>query len=303
MQIKMSGVFISRFSFISGLLLMVLLSSCATTDLHSTPSVQSYQGSKGELSSIDPSRLKVMTLNIAHGRGTSFHQMLQYSDETKKNLDDIAMLLTNTEADVVALQEADRASFWSGNFNHVEYLARHSAFAYSIQASHVDALGLSYGTALISRLNLTNPQAITFAPSLSPVAKGFVVSTISWPGRADIEVDVVSVHLDFMSESVRKKQSDELIAILRASKNRIIVMGDLNTEWKKKNSAVQYLAENLGLSVYQSDNKGLITFPSLGVRIDWVLISTGLKFYSHEIIGTELSDHRGVVAELVVSNR
>ncbi len=303
----MKRAFNKNIYFVAGFLLLLLeLPSCATTSLHTTPSVNSYQNSQVQVlgaQASSTSALKVMTLNIAHGRGASFHQLLQYTDETIENLDNIATLLNHASPDVIALQEADGPSFWSGNFNHVEYLASRGTFAHSVQVSHVDGLGLSYGTALMSRLNLSNPQAVTFDPSLSPVPKGFVVSTISWPGNTDIDIDVVSVHLDFMSNSIRKKQSDELITVLRSRNNRIIVMGDLNTEWDQDNSAARYLAESLNLSAYQPESRELVTFPALGERLDWILISPGLEFYSHETIGTGISDHRGVVAELKLSDR
>ena len=303
----MGRAFKGLFYITGGLLaLILLLPSCATTELYSAPPVKSWQGSEirdQESQSADLSGLRVMTLNVAHGRGTGFHQLLQYSGETLKNLDNIATLLNETVPDIIALQEVDGPSFWSGNFNHLEYLASRGLFTHSVQASHVDAIGLSYGTALMSRLNLSNPQAVTFDPSLSPVPKGFVVSTIRWPGRADIEIDVVSVHLDFASGSIRKKQVDELISVLRARNNRVVILGDLNAEWHQRGSAAQYLVEQLGLTTYQPDNRTLVTFPALGERLDWILISPDLEFLSCEIVGAGVSDHRGVVAELRLSSR
>ncbi len=285
-------------------LLVLLLSSCATTHLHSTPAIRSHQGlpthAQMPVDTVQ-SDLRVMTLNIAHGRGTGFHQMLQHSDKTRNNLDRLATLLNDNAPDIVALQEVDAPSFWSGNFNHVEYLASRTVFTHSVQASHVDAMGLSYGTALMSRLHLTNPQAITFDPSLSPVPKGFVVSTVSWPGKTNVNIDVISVHLDFMSEVIRKQQADELITVLRNRNNQMILMGDLNTEWHEYGSTAQYLAAELGLRAFQPDNRELITFPKSKGRIDWILISSALEFRSHEVIGTGISDHRGIIARIALS--
>ncbi len=303
----MRRAFFRGLRFTGGLLLLILLlPSCATTILNATPAVQSYQGAQiHEQKPEDANQpgLKVMTLNVAHGRGTGFHQMLQHPDETRKNLDNVATLLTDTAPDIIALQEVDGPSFWSGNFNHVEYLASRSVFSHSVHASHVDGMGLSYGTALMSRLDLSNPQAVTFDPSLSPVPKGFVVSTISWPGREGINIDVISVHLDFMSKSIRGKQAEELVKVLRARNNHVIVMGDLNTEWQQQDSAAQYLAGKLGLTAFQPENTKLVTFPALEERLDWILISPGLEFHSHEVVGTGISDHRGVVAEIILSSQ
>jgi len=79
-------------------------------------------------------------------------------------------------------------------------------------------------------------------------------------------------------------------------------MGDLNSGWLPQDSAPQYLVAKLGLKAYQPENSKLITFPLLGTRLDWVLISPGLEFSSYEVIGTDISDHRAVFAELTLSS-
>ena len=288
------------------LLLSLLLQSCATSDLHSTPAVQSYQNPHSDDFSSDESSdpaLRVMTLNLAHGRGESFHQLLQRSDTTLANLGAIATLFKATDADVVALQEADGPSFWSGNFDHVEYLANQASFRRSVHGAHVDGIGLSYGTALLANLELQDAQAITFEPTLSPVPKGFVVSTIRWPGTPCVDIDVVSIHLDFASESIRRKQAGELIETLRARNRPVIVMGDMNSEWQlHEDSTVQYLIQELTLSAYSPERTDLDTFPAFGERLDWILVSPELKFRSYRVLPDAVSDHRGVVAELVLDN-
>jgi len=243
-----------------------------------------------------------MTLNIAHGRGDSFHQLLQRSATTQANLGTIAALLKTTDTDVVALQEADGPSFWSGNFDHVGYLAKRASFGHSVHAAHADGIGLSYGTALLANLELQDAQAITFDPDLSLVPKGFVVSTIHWPGMPCVEFDVVSIHLDFTSRSVRRQQAMELIEALRTRNRPLIIMGDLNSEWQLQNSTVQYLSRELALSAYSPERTDLDTFPAFGERLDWILVSPELKFRSYRVLADVVSDHRGVVAELVLDN-
>ncbi len=243
--------------------------------------------------------LTVMTLNIAHGRGNGFHQLLQDNKTTLANLDRIVNLLETKGPDVVALQETDGPSFWSGNFSHAKYLANHGGFTHAVHGIHMDALGLSYGTALISRHNLSEPEAITFDPRISPVPKGFVVSQIDWPGRPCIQIDVVSVHLDSMNESNRRRQARKLIETLRTRNRPIILMGDLNSEWQQQDSSVEFIATELGLKTYEPENSGLVTFPHLGKRLDWILVSPELEFHSYRSSTDVVSDHRGVIAEIV----
>jgi endonuclease/exonuclease/phosphatase family metal-dependent hydrolase len=289
------------FSYPCLLLSGLLVSGCATVHRDATPPVQSYQATDSQASDTAGSSLRIMTVNIAHGRGESFHQLLQDTDTTVANLDSIATLLRCSGVDIVALQEADGPSFWSGNFNHVDYLANNGAFSQSVQGMHVDGLGLAYGTALMANLALNNPKAVTFDPSLSPVPKGFVVSTVKWPGNAGIDVDIVSVHLDFASAAIRRQQAAELIETLRRRGRPVIIMGDFNDGWEE-NSTVRHISEALALTAWSPEETGLETFPAFSERLDWILVSPELSFRSYSVLPDPISDHRSVLAEVSLND-
>ena len=287
----------------SGLAASLLLTACATTAGKDArlvgPAAVSAQASYTAVATVAaPGELTVMTLNVAHARGDGFHQMLQSTRTTIDNLNAIAALLSQQAPDVVALQEADGPSFWSGNFDHVAYLAESGAFRHHLRAEHVRAPQLSYGTALLSDSELSQPLAVSFQPGLSPLSKGFVVSTIRWPGAPQLQVDVVSLHLDPFNASLRGKQAAELIDTLRLRGLPVILMGDFNTDWQAEDSALRLTAEALGLRAFQPHNADLQTFPTLGKRLDWILISEHFEFLSHAILPHGLSDHRGVMARL-----
>ena len=59
------------------------------------------------------------------------------------------------------------------------------------------------------------------------------------------------------------------------------------------------LTRSLRLRPYRPDESGQATFPTLGTRIDWILISSGLEFAEHRTLPDEVSDHLAVVAEIV----
>ena len=59
-----------------------------------------------------------------------------------------------------------------------------------------------------------------------------------------------------------------------------------------------YAAESLSLSAYEPENDALETFPPLGDRLDWILVSRGIAFRSYRVLPDTVSDHRGVLAEL-----
>ena len=67
-------------------------------------------------------RYRIVTFNIAHGRGLSPFQGLHGRRRFQRNLQKIAKMLGELEPDIVALQEIDENSRWSGSFDHLEYL-------------------------------------------------------------------------------------------------------------------------------------------------------------------------------------
>jgi endonuclease/exonuclease/phosphatase family metal-dependent hydrolase len=244
--------------------------------------------------------LKVLSLNLAHGRGEALHQALEDRQTIEANLDAIAEVLRRERPDVAAFQEADGPSRWSGGFNHVEYLAGRAELPQFARGEHVHGLGLSYGTALASRHRLADAEAVTFPPSPPTFSKGFTVGTVAWPGRLDLQVDVVSVHLDFARESVRRKQIELMAEKLAHRKRPLVVMGDFNGDWSDANGPLRLLAQRLNLQAYRPDAPGMETFPTTNARLDWILISSPLEFVEYRVLSDRVSDHRALVAVLGV---
>ena len=243
--------------------------------------------------------LGVMTANIAHGRGTGFHQALIGADKVRSNLDAIAKIINGHRPDVVALQEADGPSLWSGTFNHVDYLAEASKLAHRFRGEHVRGWKTSYGTALLSQRTLEDCDAVTFAPSPPTLSKGYVVGQVPWPANPSIRVSVVSVHLDFSRSSVRQKQVDTMIEKLSGRAGPLIVMGDFNCSWSdNETSSLRRLTEKLALSAYRPTAEDLATFPQTARRLDWILISSELEFVRYETLPDRVSDHYAVFASL-----
>lgn len=287
--------------FLLVLFTAVLLTISLTGEKSSIPSIVS-SGAKIEKSTeskiCNRPVLKIASLNIAHGRNQSFNQFFLDRREIEQNLKSVIKDLEKTDALIVSLQEADGPSFWSGNFNHIEFLAMNSDFKTFLRGEHVKGFGLSYGTAIISKCNLEDPLSVTFNASPPTFSKGFVIGSFTWKTDSTSRiVDIVSVHLDFSREYVRKRQIKTLIETLKNKNNQMIIMGDFNSEWNNGDSVIADLVESLNLNVYQPDETGLWTFRSSFKRLDWILISSGLQFLFYD---TEYasSDHRIVFAEI-----
>ena len=243
--------------------------------------------------------LKVLMLNLAHGRKDGLNQLLKSEAAIRRNLEEIATVLDKHSADVVALQEADAPSLWSGGFDHVALLAEQAGYPFYESSNQANSWFFSYGTALLSRVALSGVVHHTFRPSPPTMNKGYTLAQLIWKRDSGepVAVDVVSVHLDFSRKSVREQQSAELAQALAVRGNPLIVMGDFNSDWSADEQVVRALAERAELHVYRPDADDLSTY-SGSKRYDWILISRHLEFVSLEVLPDILSDHSAVMAEI-----
>jgi endonuclease/exonuclease/phosphatase family metal-dependent hydrolase len=241
--------------------------------------------------------LRVMSLNLAHGRRDGRHQALLNSGTIRENLADVVAMLRRETPDLVALQEADGTSCWSGRFDHVGEVARQAGFDYFIHGYHVRSPLLRYGTAIVSRNEPIKPISCTFSPSPPTLSKGFVCGTYSWPGDNHFQFDLVSVHLDYASPSVRAAQVGQMIRTLRERGRPMIVLGDFNCDFRSDEASLRTLADELRLEAYEPQAEQP-TFPSTGERLDWILISRDFEFVDYRVLPDVLSDHAAITAEL-----
>lgn len=65
---------------------------------------------------MEPS-LRILTFNIAHGRGLSLYQGWHREGTIRRNLDAIAQVIRSSQADIVALQEVDQSSHWNAHLD------------------------------------------------------------------------------------------------------------------------------------------------------------------------------------------
>ncbi len=254
------------------------------------------------------SAVRLMTLNIAHGRRRVPHQALVGSGRLRQNLDAVARLVDNLETDVVALQEADGPSAWSGNFDHVAALASAARFPSHYRGDHnpfrIGRHALASGTALMARWPLRQTQSHRFGSSWR-CTKGFVVGTVEVPAWGGQAIDVVSVHLDFLAPHLRRRQIDAMVEQLetRRGDRPLVLLGDLNACWRHEPATLAMLGRRLGLRAFEPEIHRP-TYPAYRPRrrLDWVLLSPELRFAAYRRVPVKLSDHLGVVVDLASSD-
>ena len=255
------------------------------------------------LDAIESTSIRAVTLNVAHGRKDGRNQMLLDEETIRSNLVEVADFLDRSEADVIALQEVDAESKWSGKFNHLDFLSENSAYVCSYHGLHASGRLYDFGTALMAQRPFRDSFTHSFKPSWPTTTKGFSFAAIDWnPGGALPEptvVNFVSVHLDFSRRSVRRSQVEEMVAVLSQIEGPMVMMGDFNTDWEAKESSLKSLAEQLNLSAFKPTAEGLSTYGKKGARLDWILISDDLEFSDYSVLPEIMSDHYAVAAEIV----
>ncbi len=239
--------------------------------------------------------LRVLTLNTAHGRSQGLHQTLQRGHRIRDNLAAIAGVLTREAPDVVALQETDAPSFWSGRLDHAGFIGERAGLGWFLRGAHVRGPQLSYGTAILAGRPIDEGVSVRFKRSPPTPTKGFVAGRVAFAGG---EIDVVSLHLDFSRAAVRRRQLADLVRTVHDRKRPVVVMGDFNCRWLGRERTLHGLSEALHLNAWAPEDEGHGTFHRSDARLDWVLVSRELDFAHHHTLPDAVSDHRAVMADI-----
>lgn len=251
-------------------------------------------------------RLRLVTFNIAHGRGLNPIQGLTSDRKLRLNLRKIAALLDRLAPDVVAMQEIDECSRWAGNFDHLDYLRVHTRFpqaVFGINNRRSGLLNLSYGNAVLARHPIRSAETVVFGQK-SVGEKGFLYVELDVAGQC---LPLVNLHLHFGSRKQRLQQLERLLAWLR-EKHRLhgrtwavapVICGDFNNPGTRDDATAMLLSHLSHYCQYTLYPVAGRTFPSpLPQRaLDFVFLPEGCAEVRCEIVRSMLSDHLPVAVE------
>jgi endonuclease/exonuclease/phosphatase family metal-dependent hydrolase len=254
-------------------------------------------------------RLRLVTFNIAHGRGLNPIHGLTSPRKLRVNLRRISALLTRLAPDLVAMQEVDERSRWAGNFDHLDYLRVHARFPHAVFGIHNRRKGLinlSYGNALLSRHPLGNAETVAFG--LRRVGeKGFLYAEVEVGGRL---VPVINLHLHASSRRQRLGQLERMLGWLndkereRAAAWSVppIICGDFNNS-STRDDATATLLSHLSIHgdyVIRPESGGTYPSPLPRRRLDFVFMPAVCRNVQCRVVRTLLSDHCPVMVEFSI---
>jgi len=236
--------------------------------------------------------LKVMSYNIHHGVG----------EDNVLDLQRIADLITEKQADVVGIQEVDRHYGARSNFEDqakvlAEMLGYHYVYGANLDLPPaVDGQDRrQYGTAILSKYPIIQSQNYLLS-SFGEEQRGLLEATINVKGN---HVRVYNTHLG-LDVPQRLAQVNEINDILSTKETPAILMGDLNAEPGVEEVELLRTGSNL-VDVFQdADNANTFPVKNPSKRIDYIFVSEGVKFSGQQVLQSTYSDHLPIIVDLVL---
>jgi endonuclease/exonuclease/phosphatase family metal-dependent hydrolase len=228
--------------------------------------------------------LRVLTYNIHHGEGV----------DGVLDLERIAAVITESGADLVALQEVDVRAARTGSVDQLDTLARLTGMT-GVFTPFMDFQGGQYGLAVLSRYPIQRAWPIELPPGTLEPRSALAVEVMI-PGHAS--VTFVSLHLDWLGDDAeRYAQARALVAGLE-DEHSVILAGDFND---RPGSRTNELFERTYVNTPKPRGASS-TFPAPGppAEIDFVMYRPAFGFAgTAAVLGeTTASDHRPVLATL-----
>ena len=245
--------------------------------------------------------LRVMSFNIHHGAD---------SDDVL-DLERAAAVIESSGAEVIGLQEVDNA--WSSRSDFedqkarlAELLGMHYVYGVNLDVVRPDgrAGNSQYGNAILSEYPIIDSEnhlltSIEY-PEMPTEQRGLLEAVINVKGH---HVGFYSTHLDHQRAEQRELQAREIVEITGESGRPAVVVGDLNAE--PDAPELQGLFEvfrdtfgNLGQDDAYTFAPDGAPVEDASLRIDYVLVSEGVRPQAARVVPTSASDHLPIVADL-----
>ncbi|MEO0793550.1 MAG: endonuclease/exonuclease/phosphatase family protein [Verrucomicrobiota bacterium] len=255
-------------------------------------------------------KLRLVTFNIAHGRGLSLYQKFSPPKKIRKNLAAIGELLRNVNADIVALQEVDEDSHWNWNINLLHEIRESCGLEHAeigVNNRRTGPRPLAYGNAILSRFPLHHWENQAFGQATLG-EKGFLYAEVDYRGHL---LPLLNLHLDFKSRKKRLEQVERIVDYIVDREHpgsngdplSPIICGDFNSRSEPKKDAVNHLfAHILAHRQYHRYPESDFTFPAHFPRkaIDFVFLPEPYQKLRCEVLPGYFSDHRPVLIEFEV---
>lgn len=232
-------------------------------------------------------RIRVLSYNIHHAAPPSA--------SGKIDLDAIAAVIKESNADLVGLQEVDVRVSRSMNVDQAQKLGELTGMHYFF-AKGIDLEQGEYGTLILSKHKIVAKHWYELPMLKSSEGRALGVIDVEFPD-GDI-IAFANTHLDLYEEN-RIAQAAFINALAKESKKPMILVGDLNAT--PESAVIKQFEQQF---VRNKDTNGP-TFPNVdaNTEIDYIMLSKKTKFSwkAYNIIPEDYaSDHLPLFAEIEI---
>jgi endonuclease/exonuclease/phosphatase family metal-dependent hydrolase len=238
-----------------------------------------------------PVTVRAMTYNIHHGEGL----------DRQVNLERIARIITDANADIVALQEVDRGCERTQKRDLPAELATLTGMKVHFE-KNIAYQGGEYGNAVLTKFPVKTAKNMYYRMLRPGEQRGVLQLVLDVHGR---DVLVMNTHLDYQpDETERMMNADELRQIASDAANMpIILMGDFNAiPGSRPIEKIKAFLTDAWERVGEGDG---FTIPVLepAKRIDYIWTSgETVEPVWIRVLPSEASDHLPVLAELRIKS-
>lgn len=232
--------------------------------------------------------LHILSYNIHHG--CDIHEKLQ--------LKGIADIITKSKADIVGLEEVDSVCNRSGNTDQAKILSELTGLHYAYVRHFAFDSG-SYGLALLSRFPITKVinKRLPVLTQINGNTRALLWAKVELSSGKEILVLVA--HLDYRSDSSRRRQSKIITGLVKKEHTPVILLGDLNATPDSKTIS------NLNRYFKDTNSPDDFTYPADGPekKIDYILVDKRhfIKTLNGGVYKVNYSDHRPIFSEIRLS--
>ncbi|MAG88424.1 MAG: hypothetical protein CMB97_13865 [Flavobacteriaceae bacterium] len=233
--------------------------------------------------------IKVLSYNIHHSNPPSQPDII--------NLEAIAEVLKQSEADVVGLQEVDVYTERSGEQLHMaRAIAEMAGFKYWYFSKSIDFQGGAYGTAILSKFPISDTITYTLPNPENAEPRSLSVATLHL--KDSVKLRFGNTHLDYTNETNNLAQVKAIRNYLSRNDTPTILTGDFNMV--PSTASMEFMLEEFKSTC---KNKCGFTSPSdaPSKTIDYILYAgKGVRSINHQVLLEQFpSDHLPVLATIL----
>jgi endonuclease/exonuclease/phosphatase family metal-dependent hydrolase len=225
--------------------------------------------------------IRIMTYNLHNGFNTS-----GYLD-----MEALARIIEESDADIVALQEISRGWLISGRLDMLTWLSQRLDMPY-ISGPTADPF---WGNAILSRYPFTEYKSYDLPPGDLVIERGLISASIDLGGGDTLRVIATHFHHVDGDSDIRQLQSAEIIDFWNGT-SQTVILGDFNAE--PADPEIQILIQAGLVDIFATTEPPVYTFHSddPSQRIDYIWVTPDLKASEVSVILSTASDHLPVIA-------